>query len=300
VRRRFFVIHNPSAGLRRRSRFERVISILCARGCHVSVRVTHSEDDNRPLVEAAMRAGEFDAVVAAGGDGTVRSVASSLVGSEMPLGLIPIGTGNVLAHEIGLQLEADAIADCLLEGRIALVPTAHANGEPFLLMAGVGFDGRVIGRLDVELRQRLGKLAYVWPVIRALLEGPESLRVCIDGDDNAASWVVASAVRHYAGAFVIAPAARLDEPRLEVVLFGCKGRWSMLAQLIAIGLGRIGNCSDIRHLPGTAIEITSDGAVPVQIDGEPRGTTPISIRAGGPALHLITPPSSDARPHERS
>jgi diacylglycerol kinase (ATP) len=292
VRRRFFVIHNPTAGLRRRRRLEKIIGILRARGCHVDVQLTQSEPDDRALVETAVRAGRFDAVVAAGGDGTVRSAAAALAGSGVPLGLIPIGTGNVLAHEIGLRLEAEAIADCLLQGRVALVPTARANGELFLLMAGVGFDGRVIGRLDIALRRRIGKLAYVWPVIRALLAGPDRLRVCIDGEDHAAGWVVASAVRHYAGAFVIAPTARLDEPRLEVVLFGCKGRWSMLAQLIAIGLGRIADCSDVQHLPATAIEITSESAVPVQIDGDPCGTTPISIRAGGPALHLIIPPSA--------
>jgi diacylglycerol kinase (ATP) len=295
VRRRFFVLHNPTAGFRLRRRLEQVIRLLRERGSLVDVRHTNHETENGPLVEAAIHDGGFDAVVAAGGDGTIRSAASPLLGSEMPLGLIPIGTGNVLAHEIGLRPDAEAIADCLLQGRVVSVPTAFANGRPFLLMVGIGFDGRVINRLDVALRRRIGKLAFVWPVIRSLLAGPDSLRVHIDGSQVAAGWVVLTAVRHYAGAFVIAPAARLEEPGLQVVLFNCKSRLSMLAHLFALGLGRIDRQRDVQHISATTVEIGSAAAVPAQIDGDPCGMTPVLVTASGPSLQLIVPPSSDIR-----
>ena len=299
MRRRFFVLHNPTAGFRRRHRLEKVLSLLRQRGCQIDVRHTKREAENAMLVEAAIQHGDFDAVVAAGGDGTIRSAASSLLGSEMPLGLIPIGTGNVLAHEIGLRLDAEAVADCLLRGRLATVPTAFANGRPFLLMAGIGFDGRVISRLDAELRRRMGKFAYIWPVIRSLLTGPDSLRVRVDGKQLTAGWVVATAVRHHAGAFTIAPAARLEDYRLQVVLFSCKARLPLLAQLFALGLGRLALRTDVQHLAATTVEIDSEDAVPVQIDGDPCGTTPISLRAGGPPFQLIVPPSPEICQHDQ-
>lgn len=159
-------------------------------------------------------------------------------------------------------------------------------------MAGIGFDGRVISWLDVALRRRIGKFAYIWPVIRSLLAGPDSLQVRIDGKQVQAGWLVATAVRHYAGTFFIAPAARLNEPRLQVVLFKCKSQLSVLAQLIALGLGRVALRTDVQQMSATTVEIRSEAAVPVQIDGDPCGTTPISLVAGGPPLQLIVPPNS--------
>jgi diacylglycerol kinase (ATP) len=293
VRRRFLVIHNPTAGRRCRRRLQQVLDGLRAGGRTVIVHHTGSFSDNRALIEGAIRTGGFDAVVAAGGDGTIRGAASALLGTGMPLGIIPIGTGNVMAHEIGLPLCADAITECLLKGRVASVPAACANGQPFLLMAGVGFDCRVIGLLDSDLKRRIGKLAYVWPVIRALLAGPDAVRVSVDGAEHSASWVVAAAARHYAGAFVLAPAARLDEPSLQVVLFKARGRWSMVRQLTDAALGRIAHRSDILHLPAISVEITSERPVPVQLDGEAFGATPVRILAGEATLQLIVPPASE-------
>lgn len=248
--------------------------------------------DNRRLATRALEEGEFDAVVAAGGDGTILGAASALLGSRLPLGIIPIGTGNVLAHEIGLALDATAVANCLTGGRIAEVPMSCANGQPFLLMAGAGFDGRVIAHLDWRLRRRLGKLAYVWPVVRALASGPDQLRIRVDGAEHSASWAVATAVRHYAGAFVLAPEARLEEPALHVVLFKSQGRISMIGQLIIAALGLAGWRRDIVLASVRDVEIEADRPVPVQIDGEPFGSTPVSISAGGQSLHLIVPSDS--------
>ena len=99
----------------------------------------------RRAARMAADSGNYDAVIAAGGDGTIRHVAAALIGTETPLGIIPVGTGNVLAHEIGLAATAGAVAPMLLDGPIATVACAQANAEPFLLMVGAGFDARVLG-----------------------------------------------------------------------------------------------------------------------------------------------------------
>ncbi|MDX2155270.1 MAG: diacylglycerol kinase family lipid kinase [Hyphomicrobiaceae bacterium] len=293
VTRRFLILQNPLAGCRQaRRRLDRVVERLRAAGCHLDVRQTDGPDENHRLASQAVHEGGVDAVLAAGGDGTVRSTASALVGTPMPLGIIPVGTGNVMAHEIGLGIDADAVAACLLEGGIATVQTAYANGQVFFLMAGAGFDGRVIAALDPALKRRIGKAAYVWPVVKSLLAGPDALRVRIDGREEQAGWVVATMRRRYAGAFVLAPEASLDSSDIHTVLFNPRRRRGMLSALLEVGMGRIEHRADIADVAGHTIEIAADRPIPVQVDGEPFGTTPVRIEAGGPPLRLIVPPVS--------
>jgi diacylglycerol kinase family enzyme len=284
------VLHNPLAGSRRaRGRLDDVLACLRERDCSLDVRRTESPAETRRAAGQAGADGGCDAVVAAGGDGTVRATARALVGTPMPLGIIPVGTGNVLAHEIGLALEPDAIADCIVAGRTTTVRTANANGEPFFLMVGAGFDGRVIARLDVAWKRRVGKLAYVWPVTTALLAGPDRLRVRIDGVEHAAGWAVPTLRRRYAGAFVLAPEARLEDEAIHAVMLKPRGRLALLGQLAWMAVGAIAQRADVADLPGSTIEITADAPVPVQIDGEPFGTTPVRITMGGAGLTLIVP-----------
>lgn len=290
VGRRFLILHNPAAGPHRaQRRLQEVIGQLRHRDCALDLCETTSLADNRRLAAAAAVDGDFDAVVAAGGDGTVRATASALTGTGMPLGIIPVGTGNVMAHEIGLRLDAAAIASCLVEGHVATVRAANANGEQFFLMVGAGFDGRVVAWLDTGLKRRLGKLAYVWPVIRAVLAGPDRLRARIDGAEREAAWAIVTLRQRYAGAFLLAPKATLEASNIHAVLFKAQGRLSMLGQLATIAAGRIAVGRGIEDVAGDTVEITADPPVPVQIDGEPFGTTPVRIRTGGPSLKLIVP-----------
>lgn len=289
MRRRFLIVHNPVAGLQRARRLTQVIERLHGLGCEIDVRRPGSLADNQQLVRAAMADGSCDAVIAAGGDGTVRAAASALIGTGMPLGIIPIGTGNVMAHEIGLGLEADAIARCLVEGSIVPVRAAYANGQPFFLMVGVGFDGRVIKWLDTAFKRRVGKLAYAWPMTRGLIAGPDALRVVVDGVEHTAAWAIATLRRRYAGSFLLAPQAQLQGTNIHVVLFRPRNRLTLATQLVEVAAGRITRRSDIEHVSGQSIEIMSAEPVPMQIDGEPFERTPVSIRTGGPVLKLIMP-----------
>lgn len=291
MRRRFLVIHNPEAGRHHPGRLKAVIELLQARGCEVDLRAAESDEANRKTARAAVSEGGYEAVVAAGGDGTIRATASALIDTGMPLGIIPIGTGNVMAHEIGLRLDASAVAHCLIEGRTAPVQTGRANGQPFVLMVGAGFDGRVANWLDIPYKRRVGRIAYAWPMLRALAKGPDRLTVTVDGVAHEAAWTVATLRRRYAGRFLLAPQAQLHDQAVHAVLFKARGRMSLLTQLMEVAAGRIEQRPDVEHLSGARIEIRSDEPVPVQIDGEPFGFTPVEIVTAGPALHLILPPS---------
>ena len=191
----------------------------------------------RHAAREAATCGRYDAVVAAGGDGTIRQVAAALLGADTPLGIVPVGTGNVLAHEIGLAPNAGAIAHMLLHGPAASVMCAHANKEPFLLMAGAGFDGRVIAALDHRFKSYVGKAAYAGPILGALVRPVDVLTVTIDGSRHEASWAVIANARHYGGRFVLAPHTGIRERGLQAVLFKARNRAVLIGQVLSLVMG---------------------------------------------------------------
>ena len=160
--------------------------------------------------------------MAAGGDGTIRAAAAGISGTDVPLAIIPCGTANVLAQEIGLKATPDLVCQMLRTGPQRPIACARANDEPFLLMAGAGFDARVVGGLDHALKGRIGKAAYTGPVLGALLRPLDTLSITIDNRSYEASWVVIANARHYAGRFVLAPRTGIHQRGLEAVLFTAK------------------------------------------------------------------------------
>ena len=175
MRRRFFLVENPGAGVAGSPLVEDAVRLLTKAGASVARCPNADIPSARTAVRKAAASGSYDAIVAAGGDGTIRHAAASLIGANMPLGIIPVGTGNVLAHEIGLARTPPAITRMLLEGPVATVACAEANGEPFLLMVGAGFDARVVGALDQRLKSRVGKAAYAGPLLGAIVRPVDTL-----------------------------------------------------------------------------------------------------------------------------
>ncbi|HJU33017.1 MAG TPA: diacylglycerol kinase family protein, partial [Hyphomicrobiaceae bacterium] len=235
--------------------------------------------------------GRYDAVVAAGGDGTIRQAAIALIGSPMPLGIIPVGTGNVLAHEIGLARTPSAVADTLLRGPVATVACAQVNGEPFLLMVGAGFDARIVSALDQRLKSRLGKAAYAGPLLGAMVRPVDALAVTIDGRSHVATWAVIANARHYGGRFVLAPRTGILQRGLEAVLFKTRSRAALFRQLMLLAAGRLrpDTAGDVHMVACSHVAIVAHRPTPVQVDGDAFGTTPVEIDAGAREVRLIVP-----------
>jgi YegS/Rv2252/BmrU family lipid kinase len=293
MRRRFFLIVNPAAGIAGVPLVDDVVRELARHGASI----TRAEGADVPAARHAARqaadSGSYDAIIAAGGDGTIRHVAAALLGSPVDLGIIPVGTGNVLAHEIGLGRSARAVARMLCEGPTAKVACAQVNGEPFLLMVGVGFDARVVAGLDQRLKSRLGKAAYAGPVLGAIISPMDSLSVTVDGRRYNASWAVIANARHYGGPFVLAPRTGIQERGLEAILFRTPSRAALVGELMSLAAGRLaphtGRGSDVEMLPCSRVTVTARRPVPVQVDGDVFGTTPVEIDAGTGEIRLIIP-----------
>lgn len=291
VRRRFLMLHNPVAGMRRRTLAGRVASELERRGAEiVMLRSWGATARAAPgAIARDVQLEGFDAVIAAGGDGTVRALATALGESTpIPIGIIPTGTGNVLANEIGMPKRPSEIAEVLMRGPVIEVAGASADTEAFFLMAGAGFDGEVVAGLNQNLKRRFGKLAYILPILRTLMKRPLPFTVTVDGQELEATWIIAANGRNYAGTFVLAPQARLSVQGFDAIVFNARTRRGRLLELLAIVAGLHARLASVTVVPCHDIAVTAPG-VPVQIDGDPMTDSPVTITSKGPRLRLIGP-----------
>ncbi len=293
MRRRPFIVLNPSAGVPRRRFFAAVLARLTERGADATVVAPKDCDGAAALVRAACSS--HDLIVAAGGDGTIRHAAAAMDGSDVPLGIIPLGTGNVFAREIGLRRDPIQVADTLVDGEIKTVRGAHANGEPFYLMAGVGFDARVIKALKQPLKRLLGRAAYAPAMLEVLQQPLDRLDVLINQQLHHANWVIVANARHYGGSFVVTPEASIFKPGLKIVLICAENRGDLIRQLLKLARGTLvqKNNPAVRVFDGDEVIVANalaDGPpMFVQVDGDAFGSLPLRIDANGPQLRLIVP-----------
>ena len=154
--RRLLIIFNPAAGWRRRQRLAPVLTRLREHGCALVLRETQAPGDAERFA-AEVDPDAFDVVVAAGGDGTVNETINGLARSSLPLAVIPLGTANVLAAEIGLRTDPASLARCVAFGEPRPITLGAANGRRFILMAGAGFDAQVVAGISVPMKRWLGK-----------------------------------------------------------------------------------------------------------------------------------------------
>ncbi len=291
MRGAFLIIQNPYAGSwRGGARLRKVVALLRAAGAQVVWEQTGSYGESVEIARQAAENGVYDAVVAAGGDSTVRAVATGLRGSAQALGIVPLGTGNVMAQELGLPRSSHALAHYLLKGSVSQGHGALADDRPFLLMAGIGFDAELSLRLRRKIKRFLGKAAYGPPIAMTLWRNDvPAVTVEVDGQPHDAGWVVVTNVRRYAGGFDLAPEIGFFRPGLVAVLFGGRSRRKRVQQLLALARGRLDQAPDCRRIACQDARIYSDRPLPVQLDGEILAATPLHIRPDPEPLWMIHP-----------
>ncbi len=295
--RRLLVIYNPTAGGSRRRRFEAVLAELGDLGCPLDVRPTAGPGDAAAFARTA-DAEAYDLLVAAGGDGTINEVINGLVGLpdwRPPLAVLPLGTANVLAVELGLDLEEPAlIARAIARGPVQSVSLGRASAADgkarvFSLMAGAGFDARVVAGIDLRMKRLLGKGAYVVESLNQICRRkPPPLRVTVDGKDYEAASVIVSNVRFYGGRYLLAPDAGLDDPLLHVCLFRHGDAGNILRYAVALQRGRLPRSRGFSIVTGEDIRIEGDPGAPLQADGDIIAQLPVRISALPHALKMVT------------
>jgi diacylglycerol kinase (ATP) len=303
------LIYNPTSGRRRRRRFaeiERAVGILKEAGITAEVAATSAPGSAKNLAQMAVSQ-RRDLVIACGGDGTINEIINGLAGSQVPMALLPAGTANILAKELGIPWDIPHAARLIPGGavrRIALgiaVPTDGSapeflprEGRYFLCVAGAGPDGAIVNGVDEILKKNAGIVAYFAEGMRQLVRYafPE-MRVLSGGKERRATIIIAGRTAHYGGPFKITTGASLFEDSFELLINSSRSRWGYLACLPALWLGRLRNRPGIEVWKATdaICEPAGSETVYAQVDGEPVGPLPLAFRIVPDALSLVTPPA---------
>lgn len=288
--RRPLVIFNPTAGSRRRRRLEVFLAALRAGGAAPILRETTGVGHARRLAFGAEQEGA-DALVVAGGDGTINEAINGLLdaGRPVPLGLLPLGTANVLAGELSLPRDPAKAAAVVLAGRRRRVALGEANGRAFALMAGVGFDAAVVANLNLALKRRLRQGAYALETLRQALsfDFPHYSVATAEGDSFRARSVIACKAARYGGPFKLARGASHDRPTLTLALFEKGGPLAVLRFGLALVTGRMHRCRGVRLVETTAAEISGPANQPVQGDGDLIARLPLHLAVRPEAIEVL-------------
>jgi len=295
MRRRFALVFNSTAGVAIPRRLDGVLRRMRARGSDVFQIPARNATEAAEAIAAAGRRGLCDAVIAAGGDGTFRAVATGAAECDLPIGLIPLGTGNVLANEIGLPKKAHDLADLFIDGPEIEAKGGLINGAPFFLMVGAGFDAHIVGRLNYRTKRVLGRGAYTVPVLRTLAERPRIFDVDLDGRHFEASWLILAFANRYAGSFRLSRDGGVGGDQLIAVVIEARSRTAMVSHVLSLALGRLVNPetrpAGVHVLPVRRATIGRRTGVPLEVDGDEGGLSPVVIDAAGPRIRLIVPQS---------
>ena len=291
VRPAMVIVFNPTAGRRRMEVLCQLIDLLSANGIRFQVFETRRPGDAEGRARQAVRDGS-GMVVAAGGDGTIAEVANGLIGSSVSLGVVPLGTANVLAHELSLPFAPRDIAKALAFGRTRPLWPGLVTGPDgprvFMQMLGAGFDAQVVHHLPRGLKRILGRTAYALQTVRELSRYEHKrIRVRLDGQEAEAAGVIVSKGRLYAGEYVLAPAARPGEPGFSVVLFDLGGIGATVRYGAALLAGMLSRAPGVTHIRAGRIDFLGNQRVPVQTDGDGGGFTPLSIRDAPAPIQVV-------------
>jgi diacylglycerol kinase (ATP) len=285
------IVFNPVAGRRRAQLLWRVLDVLVANGVRLDVAETQRPGHAEALARDAAQRGER-MVVAAGGDGTIAEVASGLMGSAAHLGVIPLGTANVLAHELGLPFSPRAVAAALAFGRTCQLWPGLAHGADstrlFVQMLGVGFDAHVVRNLPVRLKKMFGKGAYVLQSARELTRYRfPVIRLQVDDQETETASVIISKGRLYGGRFRLAADALPADPGFSVVLFDLGGPGAAMLYGAALPLNLLGRAPGVRHVRARRINFLQNETVPAQTDGDAAGAAPLWVGDASGPLQVV-------------
>jgi len=274
------IIANRGAGSFSQSSFDSICFRLTEGGVAVEQRLCSDFAEMTEKAAAASSLPGKPIIVAAGGDGTINAVLNGLAGNSAVCAILPMGTANVMAIELGIRNPEQA-ASRLLSGQpqpftAGLLKNSNRSSR-FFLMAGAGFDGHIVKGVSLKEKRLLGKGAYLLSALRSLISWDNSLlQVATEREEFSCSSLIICNAARYGGSFALAPKASIFSPTFEVIAI--KGN-SRTASLLAVAETMLGNDSSGQIIRTTAGMIRIEGVKPVQADGDNWGDAPLEILA---------------------
>jgi YegS/Rv2252/BmrU family lipid kinase len=313
--RRAALIYNPASGqqsARRASYIKGALEVLRKAGVEADALETHAPGSAKTLAQAAVRQG-YDAILVCGGDGTVHEALQSIVGTEVALGVVPLGTANALAQNLGLGRSPVKAVRALLNASPVEVPVGRiffqsTNGAQswryFTVAAGVGADALLMSSMDPAMKRKYGYALYVIEAFRIWATNPFPLfdaSFSINGNGHPrveqVSQLLAVRIRSFGGVLgTLAPGATLHKSTLSLMAFKTRSRIEYLRFLLATVVGRQKFDDAIELLDADAVECRpTNGSlsnVLVEADGEVLGSLPARLEVARETVHLLVPPNA--------
>jgi YegS/Rv2252/BmrU family lipid kinase len=289
---KLFVIFNPAARGEKSRRLRQFLEAKAA--TDITIAPTQCAGDAKLLAARAVAEG-YTTVVAAGGDGTINEVINGLGTSGAALGVLPLGTVNVFAQELGIPNTIDAAWAVIENSRTRTIDLAcaHANGSTrcFVQLAGVGFDAQAVRAASWELKKKIGPLSYVWAGLKTISSKPVHVNVSSNGSGPRGGGVAVliGNGRFYGGPFALFPKARLDDGLLDVCVFDKCGYWDVLRYGLGILRGAHTRLRGVEYFQIDRLVCDAAGATAFQLDGEDAGDVPVTFSVLPRALRVVAP-----------
>ena len=281
------VILNPAArGERARHWHERVEAIT--RGAVICA--TSRRGEAEAIARRAAAEG-FETIVAAGGDGTINEVVNGMAGTDAALGLLPMGTMNVFALELGIPASNLGLCWEIIQKRnTRLIDMPQANNKHFVQLAGVGLDAQVVKETSRAFKRSFGPLSYL--VSAAQIAARRPPRLCIESANaitGEGSFVLVGNGRLYGGPFPFFKNAKIDDGLLDVVIFKQLGYLEIIKYLQNVVFSSAIRLPEVEYFQTERLRVTSDENVPVEIDGELIGECPVEFQIQKQKLRVLVP-----------
>jgi diacylglycerol kinase (ATP) len=281
------VILNPAARGQRARRWRAHVeaiargAILCATSCsgEAETMARHAAEEG------------FETIVAAGGDGTINEVVNGIAGTDAALGLLPMGTMNVFALELGLP--ANDLGRCwkIIQARhTRLVDLPTANSKHFVQLAGVGLDAQVVKETSLAFKRSFGPLSYLVSAAQIAARPPP--RLVVESNDavtGEGSFVLVGNGRLYGGPFPFFKNAVIDDGLLDVVVFKQLGYLEIIKYLQNVLFSSEIRLPEVEYFQTKELRVTSEEDVPVEIDGELVGQCPVKFQVHKRKLRVLVP-----------
>lgn len=290
------LIYNPVAGQGDPEADLELIRAFLEPEFDLDIRLTSEEIGADQLAQAALAEGA-ELIIASGGDGTLSAVATAMIGTGIPLGILSRGTANAFANALGIPVAIELACEVILDGVARTVDAARCNGLPMVLLAGIGLEAQMVAQADREAKNRLGALAYVFAGLQQL-SALQPFEASIEAPGlQAAGTVSAITIANAAPpTSVLAQGSGgviFDDGLLDVTIFSPTETAGVLAAAFALLQGALRSEAtthpDVSHLLTPWIRVSTDPPQPIAIDGEVIGETPIEVVCVPGGLRVLVP-----------
>ena len=256
---------------------------------NVVIKTTNGPGDAEAQTERAVEQG-YATIVAAGGDGTVNEVVNGIGSAPVALGILPMGTVNVFAMELGIPFGLEAAWKVIRARHVRHIDLASANGHYFVQMAGIGFDAQVVKENSRAVKKVIGPLSYLLTSAKLSVSKPPKLRVSTHGRAVAeGSFVLVGNGRFYGGPFSVFQGANSQDGLLHALVFRGSDPLSIIRYWRGALFGSVANFSDVHYLKAKSLTVEANREVPLEVDGEVVGHSPVKFAIKHKKLHVLAP-----------